>query len=120
GTTGPARAGVDIPPPSAPGSSSAESAPYLYYRDYYYWLAAEYLADDLSEVVRSDSFIADVGATLNEDVRKVLVPSVIRTKKTHRILEVTVQAPQADQAERIADGINRVIQEKGGKYLGQL
>src|SRR5581483_12371532 len=112
GTTGPARAGVDIPPPSAPGSSSAESAPYVYFRDYYYWLAAEYLADDLSEVLRSDRFISDVGKYLDEDVRRVFVRDVIRTRKTHRILEVTVQAPQPEQAERIAAGINRVISEQ--------
>jgi capsular polysaccharide biosynthesis protein len=113
-------------PPSFPGatvqgsSTASEVPPYVYYRDYYAWLAAEYLADDLSEVIRSDSFLADVGSFLDEDVRRVLVRDVIRTKKTHRILEVSVQAPQPEQAERIAAGINRVIQDEGGKYLAQL
>jgi capsular polysaccharide biosynthesis protein len=97
-----------------------ELAPYAYYREYYGWLAAEYLADDLSEIIKSDVFLSDVGATLGEDVRQALVKDVIRTKKTHRILEITVQAPTAEQAKEIAGGINRAVQEHGGKYLAQL
>jgi capsular polysaccharide biosynthesis protein len=117
----PSAIGAALPPTLPQGARALpENPPYLWFRDYYYWLAAEYLADDLSEVIKSDSFIADVGATLNEDTRRVLVREVLRTKKTHRIIEVTVQAPQAEQAERIALGINRVIQEHGRKYLGTL
>ncbi len=108
------------PPIPAQAARSADAVPYAYFRDYYYWLAAEYLADDLGEVIRSDSFIADVGNYLDQDVQRVLVRDVIRARKTHRILEVTVQAPEAAQAERIAAGINRVVQEHGAKYLAQL
>src|SRR3954452_15880600 len=99
--------------PGGPPPPSAEVAPYVWYKEYYAWLAAEYLADDLSEVIRTDSFMSDVGKILDEDVRRVFVRDVIRTRKTHRILEITVQAPQPEQAERIAAGINRVIQEQG-------
>src|SRR5581483_11646764 len=109
-----------ISPPIPATGGGQDLPPYVYFRDYYYWLAAEYLADDLSEVLRSDRFISDVGKYLDEDVRRVFVRDVIRTRKTHRILEVTVQAPQPEQAERIAAGINRVISEQGGKYLAQL
>jgi capsular polysaccharide biosynthesis protein len=100
--------------------AAGDAAPYLYYREYYNWLASEYLADDLSEVVRSDSFAADVAAELNEQVSRAAIREVVRARKTHRILEVTVQAADADQATRIAGAVAEVIRAKGGKYLAQL
>src|SRR5437899_11227474 len=40
-----------IPPPGSPGGAGSDLPPYLYFKDYYYWLAAEYLADDLGEII---------------------------------------------------------------------
>jgi len=105
---------------SAGADARADAPPYVYYRDYYAWLASEYLADDLSEIIKSDAFAADVKQALNEGADAGAIRQVIRTKKTHRILEVTVQAGTPEQAERLATAIDVVIRTQGGKYLAQL
>jgi capsular polysaccharide biosynthesis protein len=105
---------------SAGADARADAAPYSYYRDYYAWLASEYLADDLSEIIKSDAFAADVKQALNENLDGAAIRQVIRTKKTHRILEVTVQAPTPEQAERLGLAVDRVIRSEGAKYLAQL
>jgi len=105
---------------SAGADARADAAPYVYYRDYYAWLSSEYLADDLSEIVKSDAFAADLGAHLNEDLSGASIRQVLRTRKTHRIIEITVQAPTADQAQRLAGAMGDVIRTQGQKYLAQL
>jgi len=107
---------VSVGETSRPG----ETGPYPYYRDYYNWLSSEYLADDLSEIVKSDAFAGDVAAQLGDQISKSAIREVVRTRKTHRILEITVVGAQADQVRRMANGIADVIQQKGGNYLAQL
>jgi capsular polysaccharide biosynthesis protein len=97
-----------------------DTPPYVYYRDYYAWLASEYLADDLSEIIKSDAFAADVKAALGEDVDRASIREVIRTRKTHRILEVTVLGQTAGQAQRIASAVAQSVQTQAPKYLAQL
>lgn len=98
----------------------ADAPPYVYYRDYYAWLASEYLADDLTEVIKSDAFLKDVAAHLNEPLAGSSIRQALRTKKTHRIVDVTVQAPNPEQAQRLAGAIAEVIGTQGSKYLRQL
>jgi capsular polysaccharide biosynthesis protein len=105
---------------SAGADARSDAPPYVYYRDYYAWLSSEYLADDLSEIIKSDAFAADVKQALNESVDSGSIRQVIRTKKTHRILEVTVQGPTTEQTARLATAIDQVIRTQGPKYLAQL
>jgi capsular polysaccharide biosynthesis protein len=107
---------VSVAPKSGPG----EVAPYEHFREYYAWLSSEYLADDLSEIIRSDAFAEDIRLALNEDVDRSAIRDVVRARKTHRILEVTVFASSADRARRIGMAVGDVIQTKGSKYLAQL
>ena len=100
--------------------TSADQAPYAYYRDYYLWLASEYLADDLSEIIQSDAFARDIGEYLREEVDPQAVREVLRVRKTHRILDVTVLAPDADRAKRIAEAIGGVVKTSSSKYLAEL
>ncbi len=101
-------------------NNTADAAPYNYFRDYYAWLASEYLADDLTEVIKSDAFASDVSKHLNEEVSKGSFREVVRTRKTHRILEVTVQAGNPESARRIAAAVEEVLRATGPKYLAQL
>jgi polysaccharide biosynthesis transport protein len=94
--------------------------PYPHFADYYAWLSSEYLADDLSEIIKSDAFAADVATHLNEDVVRSQFREVVRPKKTHRLLEVTVQAGSPDSARRIASALVDVIRTQGPKYLAQM
>lgn len=102
------------------GADGQSNLPPYYSREYYSWLASEYLADDLGEIVKSDAFLTDVRAYLDTDLRGALVRDVVRARKTHRILEVTVQAPQPEQARQMAAAISDVVREQGHKYLAQL
>ncbi len=105
---------------SVGADSSSDLPPYVYYRDYYAWLASEYLADDLSEIIKSDAFAADIEALLGEDIAPAAIREVIRTKKTHRILEVTVFGQSAGQAHRIATALAQAVEAQAPKYLAQL
>ncbi len=105
---------------SISANNAGDAAPFAYFADYYAWLASEYLADDLSEVIKSDAFASDVAAHLNEEVSKSNFRDVVRPRKTHRILEVTVQAGNPESARRIAAAIADVIRAKGQDYLAQI
>lgn len=105
---------------SVGGSPVADNPPYGYFREYYLWLAAEYLADDLSEIVRSDAFIQDVRARLDAELQGAFVRDVVRARKTHRIIEVTVQARDAEEAQRMAVAVGEVMRSETHKYLAQL
>jgi capsular polysaccharide biosynthesis protein len=100
--------------------STGDPPPWLYYRDYYAWLSSEYLADDLSEIIKSDAFAADVAAYLHDEVSRSTFRDVVRPRKTHRILEVTVQAGDPEAARRIAVAVADVIRVQGPKYLAQI
>ena len=104
----------------ASAAPAGDQPPYAYYREYYLWLASEYLADDLSEVIQSDSFAKDIGQYLHEDVDPQAIRDVVRVRKTHRILDVTVLAPQAERARSIAQAIVDTVRTKGPTYLAEL
>jgi receptor protein-tyrosine kinase len=88
--------------------------------NYYAWLASEYLADDLGELVRSRAFAEDVGALLGEPFDPKSISDVVRTRKTHRILSITVTANTFDRAQRLGDAIVEALRLNSGKYLAQL
>lgn len=108
------------PAPSGPPPPASEQPPYSYYREYYLWLASEYLADDLSEIIQSEAFAKDIGDFLKEDVDPTSIRDVLRVRKTHRILDVSVQGPTPDRARRLAEGIVATVRTKGPNYLAQL
>lgn len=102
------------------GYPAGDPLPYGYTRERESWLAAEYLADDLSEIIKSDAFLEDVRKQLDPALGTGLVREVVRAKKTHRILEVTIQAGTPEAAEKMAGAVNEVIRKEGPKYLAQL
>jgi capsular polysaccharide biosynthesis protein len=105
--------GSNLPAPSG--------MPNRFYDCYYYaWLTSEYLADDLSEIVRSRSFAEDVGAAMGEAVDPKAITDVVRTRKTHRILAITISANTFERAQRIGGAIVQVLGTQPGKYIAQL
>lgn len=114
------RLAVSVGKPAVGAPPETEQPPYVYQRDYYQWLASEYLADDLSEIIQSDAFAARVSSRVNEEITKADIRDVARVRKTHRILDVTIQAGRPDLAERVVAAIIQEIQQNGHIYLAEL
>ena len=104
--------------PEAPGESA-----YAYDR-YYTWLTAEYLADDLTEVVKSRE-VAE--AVKDEAARRGLVveipPGAIQGAtsggKLHRILSVSLHWGRADELSVLAQSLATVLREGQAPYFQQ-
>ena len=90
------------------------------YDRYYTWLTAEYLADDLSEVIKSRSFADEVSKRLGGTVAPGAIQGSTVAQKLHRILTVSVSAPTDQQALEIGNAIAATLRESGGQFLTQL
>jgi len=90
------------------------------YDSYYSLLSSEYLADDLSELLRSEAFAADVSAELGQTVEPEAIVNLTRTKKTHRLLDVQISAGDRQLALDIAQAYERVLNTKLSTYLAFL
>lgn len=95
------------------------------YDSYYAWLASEYLADDMSAIVSSGAFAADVNRRLAELGSTVQIPpgsigGVTIAEKQHRILRLIVNWGNAAELADIARAIVTVMEEDSPKYLTQL
>ncbi|MBI1879382.1 MAG: hypothetical protein HYR94_14385 [Chloroflexi bacterium] len=95
------------------------------YDSYYAWLSSEYLADDMTVIVSSQAFAADVNQRLGEMGSAVQVPlgsigGVTLAEKQHRILRLNVSWSNAAELADIAKAIVAVMAEDSPKYLTQL
>jgi capsular polysaccharide biosynthesis protein len=87
---------------------------------YYSVLTSEYLADDLSELLRSEAFAADVSAEMGHTVDPDAIVNLTRTKKTHRLLDVQVASNDPQTALAIAEAYERVLNTRLSEYLAFL
>ena len=90
------------------------------YDSYYAWLSSEYLADDLSEVIRSEAFAQDVSDVMNYEVDASAIANTTRAKKTHRLLDITVSSASPIEAQRTAEAIETVLNTRLPEYLAFL
>jgi capsular polysaccharide biosynthesis protein len=80
------------------------------------WLASEYLADDLSEVLKGGDFAADISTSVG-----FAVPAgTIFASREHRIMTVTITWPDRAQVQAIAEAVAAHIEDGGTKYFPQL
>src|SRR5215212_2981264 len=89
------------------------------YDSYYSVLTSEYLADDLSELLRSEAVAADVSAEMGEGetVQPESIVSLTRTKKTHRLLDIEIAGSDEQESLAIAQAYERVVNTKLVNYL---
>ncbi|MBN1136238.1 MAG: hypothetical protein JXM73_06620 [Anaerolineae bacterium] len=80
------------------------------------WLASEYLADDLSEVLKG----GDMAARVSERVGFVVPAGTIWAGREHRIMTVSITWGDPDQAQKIAEAIGAIVQDAGADYFPQL
>jgi capsular polysaccharide biosynthesis protein len=90
------------------------------YDRYYSWLTAEYLADDLSEIIKSRAFAEAVSVRLGASVTPGAIQGATNPQKLHRILTVSVSAGTEQQALDIAGAIAATLKENGSQFLPQL
>ena len=93
---------------------------YYMYDQYYTWLTSEYLVDDFGEVIKSDAFARDVSQRLGESVSAASIKRDLTTKKTHRILTVTVTTPSPQQSQDVANAMKEVMESRAPDYFAQL
>ena len=101
------------------------SGDYYTYDRYYTWLTAEYLIDDLAEVVKSASFASAVQEELTESVNwSADMPGLIgaiqgstSSGKLHRILTVTITWPDPHQLVDIANAAIRTLTDRASDYF---
>ena len=79
---------------------------------YYSVLTSEYLADDLSELLRSEAFAADVSAEMGNTIEPEAIVNLTRTKKTHRLLDIQIASGDPQTAMAIAQAYERVLNTK--------
>ena len=80
------------------------------------WLASEYLADDLSGVVKGGDFAARISAQVGFPVGA----GVIQATREHRIMTVTITWPDSDQVQAIAEAVGAAVEDGGAEYFPQL
>lgn len=97
-----------------------EGQNYYKYDLYYPWLSSEYLADDLTEVLKSQAFAQDVSAELGYSIDPGLVASATRAKKTHRTIDLSICGGDPGAVAAVGEAYERVLNTRLGEYFRQL
>lgn len=95
------------------------------YDGYYGWLASEYMTDDLSAIVRSQAFAADVNRYLAEMENGTQIPPGVLSgvtfgEKQHRVLQVNLTWGEAGQLTSIAQAVVLAMENDAARYLDPL
>jgi len=93
---------------------------YYTYDRYYTWLTAEYLVDELSEIVKSRAFAGDVATIAQVAVPAGAIQGATAAGKLHRILSVSITWDSAQELEAIADAVAEVLTHRADIYFAQL
>ncbi len=80
------------------------------------WLASEYLADDLSEVLKGGDFAARISQRVGFQVPA----GTIFASREHRIMTVTITWPDRQQIQTIAEAVGAAVNDVGPEYFPQL
>lgn len=80
------------------------------------WLASEYLADDLSEVLKGGDFASRISQQVGFEVPA----GSIFASREHRIMTVTITGRETGQVQAIAEATAAAIEDGGADYFPQL
>lgn len=100
--------------PEAPPSGE-----YTYDR-YYTWLTAEYLVDDLAEVIKSRRFAEDVSQRAGLSIAPGAIQGATSAGKLHRIVNVSITWPDPAQLTTIAAAVQDILINHPETYFAQL
>jgi capsular polysaccharide biosynthesis protein len=87
------------------------------------YLASEYIADDFTEILKSESFAGDVSARLRG--QGIVVPAgaiqgFTVAEKQHRILSMQMTWPDEEELRAMAQAAIEALEEENAKYFAQL
>lgn len=104
------------PPPDGKGVSYED-------REYYPWLASEYVVNALTDWVRTSSFAAEVSAQL--ELQGVEIPAraiqgAINADNERSVMVLYLSGSDPEQIARIAAAATTVLQERSAMYFPQL
>lgn len=80
------------------------------------WLASEYLADDLSEVLKGGDFAARISTQVGFHVPA----GAIFASREHRIMTVSITWTDPGQVQAIAESVGAAVEDGGAGYFPQL
>jgi uncharacterized protein involved in exopolysaccharide biosynthesis len=80
------------------------------------WLASEYLADDLSQVLKGGDFAARISEMVGFEVPA----GTIFASREHRIMTVSITWGEPGQVQAIAEAVGAVVKDGGADYFPQL
>lgn len=80
---------------------------------YFANLSSEYLADDLGEILQSDTFGQDISKELGYTLDPGTISSVTRARKTHRLIDVTITTPTAEMGQAIGNAMVKILNDSG-------
>jgi capsular polysaccharide biosynthesis protein len=72
--------------------------------------ASEYIADDLTEILRGSTFASYVEQYLPDPAPSVNITSVIRTVDTHREVEIDLSASTSEEAEQLGTAVKQAVE----------
>ena len=96
---------------------------YYTYDKYYTWLTAEYLVDDVSELVRSGAFAQAVSERLGSagiTMPGGAIQGSTQAGTLHRILTVSITWGNAEQLAHIANAVVAVLPGEIAKHFAQV
>jgi len=82
--------------------------------------ASEYVADDLTEIMRGTRFAEMVGRYLPAEVPPGAISAVTRAEKQHRILTVSVTAPDGEGAAALGQAVAQAAENDLAEMLAEL
>jgi capsular polysaccharide biosynthesis protein len=80
------------------------------------WLASEYLADDLSQVLKG----GDLAKKISDRVGFTVPAGAIFASREHRIMTVTISWGDREQVQAIAEAVGAAVADGGAEYFPQL
>lgn len=93
---------------------TVDRASALYYDPIYYAnLSSEYLADDLSELIRSPAFADDISQELGSTISPTVISDSTRAKKTHRLIDVTITTSTFEEGRDIGAAMVTILNDPG-------
>lgn len=91
-----------------------------HYDKYYTWLAAEYLVDDLAELVKSRAFAEAVSTHIGGNITPGSIQASTYAGKLHRVLAVNISGSDPQMLAKVAEAIATILPAEAQRHFAVL